>query len=360
MEMNSEVDPPPISLLDLPQSILDFILTCLSPKDLLTMSKVCVLLKRKCQSDRFWENHIKEKWGRLISDAVYKEWKWHIEIAKDGVLMKKNQTGSMGSFIGDWPNICLCSYLEDCKFLSATKSNNFMMSLYLSLHTGTFWFPAQVYKGMMIHNALVNYDSQSNTFQARYQNESWKLIGKNIEWDLVRAPSVQTSPYLLHVFHSLQNLKPEDHIEIQLRPNAQSPYDWFNGVIGHLESCNESCCECENSDTLIVEFRHFPKVSNLRRIKLFRNKKEDQRDGIGGYCEGIRKLEDHRDIQKWNNLLLQFQVNVRPRFIKVVEIYHDNQYDTRVTLVSNNRTCPKAVDYELNLRALVTQMADFC
>ncbi|BAT84718.1 hypothetical protein VIGAN_04215900 [Vigna angularis var. angularis] len=59
--------------------------------------------------------------------------------------------------------------------------------------------------------------------------------------------------------------------------------------------------------TLIVEFRHFPKVSNLRRIKLCRNKKEEQRDVIGGYCGGIRKLEDHRDIQKWNNLLLQFQ-----------------------------------------------------
>jgi len=58
----------------------------------------------------------------------------------------------------------------------------------------------------------------------RDQNGSWKLIGKNIEWDMVRAPSLQISPYLLHVSHSLQNLKPEDHIEIQWRPNAQSPY----------------------------------------------------------------------------------------------------------------------------------------
>ncbi|XP_027934575.1 F-box protein At2g32560-like [Vigna unguiculata] len=160
----------------------------------------------------------------------------------------------------------------------------------------------------MINNALVNYDSRSNTFQARDQNGSWKLIGKNIEWDMVRAPSLQISPYLLHVSHSLQNLKPEDHIEIQWRPNAQSPYDWFYGVIGHLESCNENCCECVYSDTLIVEFRQFPKVSNLRRIKLCRRKKEDQNDGIGGYCGGIRKLENEDEIKKWNNLLLQLQM----------------------------------------------------
>jgi len=62
-------------------------------------------------------------------------------------------------------------------------------------------------------------------------------------------------------------------------------------------------------DTLIVEFRQFPKVSNLRRIKLCRRKKEDQNDGIGGYCGGIRKLENEDEIKKWNNLLLQLQVH---------------------------------------------------
>ncbi|WVY98097.1 hypothetical protein V8G54_030248 [Vigna mungo] len=171
MEKSTKVGPSPISLLDLPESTLDFILKCLSPIDLCSMSKVCVFLKGKCESDEFWENHIKEKWGRVVGDAVYKEWKWHIAIAKDGVLLKNqhtDQTGSMGSFSGVWPNLCLASYLEDFKVLNGKKSNNFMMSLYFSLQTGSFWFPAQVYKDLVIYNALVSYHSQSNTFQARY------------------------------------------------------------------------------------------------------------------------------------------------------------------------------------------------
>jgi len=58
----------------------------------------------------------------------------------------------------------------------------------------------------------------------RYQNGGWRCLGKNIEWDMVRAPSVHTPPYLLHLSHCLDTLKPEDHIEIQWRPNTQSPY----------------------------------------------------------------------------------------------------------------------------------------
>ncbi|XP_027934787.1 F-box protein At2g32560-like [Vigna unguiculata] len=311
MEKNSKVDPLPISLLDLPESTLDFILKCLSPIDLCRMSKVCVLLKGKCESDEFWENHIKEKWGRVIGDAVYKEWEWHIAIAKDGVLLNNqhtNQTGSMGSFSGVWPNLYLSSYLEHFKVLNGKNSNNFMMSLYFSLETGTFWFPAEVYKGLMIHNALVKYDSQSNTFQARYQNGGWRCLGKNIEWDMVRAPSVHTPPYLLHLSHCLDTLKPEDHIEIQWRPNTQSPYDWWYAVIGHLDLCNQNCCHCHYNDTLIVEFRQYPEVSNMRRIKLCRKKNEEQGDRIGGYYGGIRKLENHNEIQTWKKLFpLQLQ-----------------------------------------------------
>nr|KYP48935.1 F-box protein At2g32560 family [Cajanus cajan] len=150
---------------------LDFILKLLSPIDLCKMSKVCVSLKGRCQSDDFWKNHIKEKWGRVIGEAVYKEWEWHITIAKQGNLLNQrtnNQIRSLGSFNGVWPNLHLRSYLEDHKVLNGQRSNNFFMSLYFSLDSGIFWFPAQVYKGLMVHNALVSYDSQSDTFQARY------------------------------------------------------------------------------------------------------------------------------------------------------------------------------------------------
>ncbi|QCE05469.1 transcriptional corepressor LEUNIG_HOMOLOG-like isoform X1 [Vigna unguiculata] len=313
MEKSIKLNLPPISLLDLPESTLDFILKCLSPMDLCRMSKVCVLLKGKCESDEFWENHIKEKWGRVIGDAVYKEWEWHIAIAKDGVLLNNqhtNQTGSMGSFSGVWPNLCLGSYLEHFKLLNGKNSNNFMMSLYFSLETGSFWFPAQVYKELVIYNALVKYDSQSNTFQARYQNRDWGFLGRNIEWDMVRAPAVDTPPYVVHVSHCSHNLKPEDHVEIQWRPDTQSPYDWWYAVIGHLDSCNQNCCRCHYSDTLIVEFRQYPEESDSRRIKLCRKKNEEQSDQIEGYYGGIRKLENEDEIETWKRLFplqIQFQ-----------------------------------------------------
>jgi len=41
---------------------------------------------------------------------------------------------------------------------------------------------------------------------------------------MVRAPTVDTPPYVVHVSHCVDNLKPEDHIEIQWRPNTQCPY----------------------------------------------------------------------------------------------------------------------------------------
>lgn len=137
-----------ISLLDLPESTLDFILKYLSPIDLCTMSEVCVSLKERCQSDHFWEKHLKNKWGRVIGDLVYKEWEWHIRIAKEANFLNRstNQSGSMGSFSGVWPNLYLGSYLEDRKVLNGQRSNNFFMSMYFSLESGRFWFPAQVYK----------------------------------------------------------------------------------------------------------------------------------------------------------------------------------------------------------------------
>ncbi|XP_052729969.1 F-box protein At2g26850 isoform X2 [Vigna angularis] len=312
MEKDSKVGPPPISLLDLPESTLDFILKFLSPIDLCTMSKVCVFLKGKCQSDEFWENHIKQKWGRVIGDAVYKEWKRHVAIAKDGVLLKNqhtNQTASMGSFSGVWPNLFLASYLEDFKVLNGQNSNNFMMSLYFSLENGSFWFPAEVYMDLVIYNALVSYDSQSNTFQARYQNRDWGFLGRNIQCAMVRAPSVDTPPYVIHLSHCLDTLKPDDRIEIQWRPDTHSPYDWWYAVIGHLDSCSRNCCQCHYSDTLILEFRQYPEESKDRRIKLCRKKNEEQGDEIIGYYGGIRKLEDEDEIQTWNGLFpLQVQL----------------------------------------------------
>lgn len=61
----------------------------------------------------------------------------------------------------------------------------------------------------------------------RYQTGGWRCLGRNIEWDMVRVPSVDSPPYVMHVSDCLDNLKPEDHIEIQWRGNTHCPYGIF-------------------------------------------------------------------------------------------------------------------------------------
>ncbi|XP_027364376.1 F-box protein At2g26850-like [Abrus precatorius] len=306
MENQKNAKRGPLSFLDLPESTLDFILMRLSPIELYTLSQVCTYLRDKCQSDHYWENHIKHKWGRVIGDAAYKEWELHVTAAKEGNFLHQptNQNGSLGSFVGSWPNLYLGSYLDDCNVLNGQRSNRFMMALYFSLECGRFWFPAQVYKGLMIHHALVSYDSQSTTFQARYQSGGWRLLGKNIEWDMVRIPAVHSPPFVMHVSDCLDSLKPEDHIEVQWRGNTQCPYDWWYAVIGHLDSCNgnENYCQCHCSDTLIVEFRQYAEASNMRRVRLSRKNLGEQGVQLGGYYGGIRKLHNEDEIQTWKNL----------------------------------------------------------
>ncbi|TKY53463.1 F-box protein [Spatholobus suberectus] len=328
----------PVSLLDLPESTLDFILKCLSPIDLCTMSEVSVSLKDRCKSDHFWENHIKRKWGRVIGDAVYKEWEWHVTIAKEGNFLNQrtNQNGSMGSFTGVWPNLYLGSYLEDCKVLNGQRSNNFLMSLYFSLESGRFWFPAQVYKvkagTSLAHCRLRCLSVIKWMIYVRYQTGGWRCLGRNIEWDMVRVPSVDSPPYVMHVSDCLDNLKPEDQIEIQWRANTQCPYDWWYAVIGHLDSCdeNQNYCQCHCSDTLIVEFRQYPEASNMRRIKLSRKNSGEQGDRIGGYYGGIIKLHNEDEIETWKKLFPPDGACV---------IY-----------ASSGSTSPNPLDFEANLR----------
>ena len=81
---------------------------------------------------------------------------------------------------------------------------------------------------------FVKYLSGCDLCYVRYQNRDWGFLGRNIEWDMVRAPAVDTPPYVVHVSHCSHNLKPEDHVEIQWRPDTQSPY----GIILKLVKFN--------------------------------------------------------------------------------------------------------------------------
>lgn len=98
----------------------------------------------------------------MIGDVAFKEWQWHItKITKEelGNLLNNqqiNENGSLGSFSGVWPVLCLGSYLEDCKHLKSSLSNNtMMMALYLYLESGKFWFPVQLYRVIKGFNYLI-------------------------------------------------------------------------------------------------------------------------------------------------------------------------------------------------------------
>ncbi|KAI4353076.1 hypothetical protein L6164_002051 [Bauhinia variegata] len=217
-----------ISLLDLPESAMVSILSHLLPIDLCIMSQVCTSLRARCRSGNLWARLIKQKWGRVIGEVAYKEWQNHLTKPKKEKLLNQHiQNGSLGSIGGVWPNICFGSFLEDFGYLSCSRKNNSMMFMYSSLESGKFWFPAQIYRGFMLVNALLSYDSKTDKFRARHQYRGWQFLGKSFTWDTVRLPPVETPPYVLHVSDCVDELKPGDHIEIQCRVNREMPYGTF-------------------------------------------------------------------------------------------------------------------------------------
>lgn len=136
-----------ISLLDLPELALECILERLSPAGLCNLSGACVALREKCTSDHLWERHMKQKWGRLIGDAAYREWQWHIASRKRPTLLNgTKQKEVFGYVLNLWPltwkrseNLGIGSGRRSCLPVDS------IMGWYLAIETGKFWFPAQVY-----------------------------------------------------------------------------------------------------------------------------------------------------------------------------------------------------------------------
>jgi len=61
----------------------------------------------------------------------------------------------------------------------------------------------------------------------RQQNGSWQVVGKNIEWEILRAPPVDTPPCVRYISDCLEDLKPGDHIEIQWKSRREFAYGRF-------------------------------------------------------------------------------------------------------------------------------------
>ncbi|KAK9692282.1 hypothetical protein RND81_09G253600 [Saponaria officinalis] len=253
------------TVLDLPELALDCILEKLSPTGLLNMGAVCRSLRDRCIGNNLWERHLNCKWGRVLGPAAYRAWKSFVE-SKTTFLNSSSRKKSQGfskfsGFFWDFSwfqskfyknnNININNKVDKCN-----NKVDCVMSWYLALESGKFWFPAQVYNrenghvGFMLscYDAELSYDSQTDTFNARYTPHGIRAVAmeSGVQWDRVRVSPVETSPRDLHVSDCLNDLRPGDHFEIQWRRNKEFPYGWWYGVIGHLETCdgNENYCRC--------------------------------------------------------------------------------------------------------------------
>lgn len=302
-----------ISLLDLPDLTLECILEKLSPAGLCNMAGVCSSLRDRCTSDHLWEKHMKQKWGRVIGDVAKREWQWHLVSRQRSSLMNnKKQTGFFWSLYSCWPFSWSERKTESNTEPRSSLPVDSIMAWYVSLESGKFWFPAQVYNrenghvGFMLscYDAQLSYDSRTDTFRARYSPHGRRMVEENISWDRLRAPAVDTPSHVLHNSDCLHDLKPGDHIEIQWRRNKEFPYGWWYGVVGHLESCgrNEHHCLCFYKDTVVLEFNQYPTGSRWRQMMINRKDHREVGNEADGFYGGIRKIYKEEEISMWKSL----------------------------------------------------------
>ncbi|KAL1552996.1 hypothetical protein AAHA92_13726 [Salvia divinorum] len=303
---------PAMSVLELPDLVLECILEKLPPEGLCRMASVCTSLRDGCVSDHLWRKHMEGKWGGVFGAAAAKEWECFIASRKDSAFLNegKVQKGVVGYLWG----LIRSGLSGGGRRRSSFAAVDSVMSRYLALESGKFWFPAQVYNrenghvGFMLscYDAMLSYDRRTDTFNARYPAHGARAsaIESGVTWDRLRAPLVHTSPHDLHISDCLHDLHPEDHIEIQWRRNKEFPYGWWYGVIGHLETCdgNGSYCRCHDSDTVVLEFRQYTLGSHWRQKFINRREHREEGNEADGFYGGIRKLRGEEEISMWKKL----------------------------------------------------------
>lgn len=134
------------SLLDLPELVIESILEKLPPSGLCRMGAVCSSLRERCKSDHLWEKHLNNKWGRLIGDSAYKEWHLYVVSKKREILINQTkQAGFFKTLFAFWPFSSKLDKPATDTDSSFSLPYDSKIALYVSLQTGQFSFPAQVY-----------------------------------------------------------------------------------------------------------------------------------------------------------------------------------------------------------------------
>jgi hypothetical protein len=94
---------------------------------------------------------MKKKWGGVIGQAAYREWKWYVASKRDFKDLKhgKQKGLLMRYFSLLWPFQWMKVKVDDandiCKHSSSLSVVDSVMNWYLAIENGSFWFPAQVY-----------------------------------------------------------------------------------------------------------------------------------------------------------------------------------------------------------------------
>ncbi|KAL5997378.1 hypothetical protein ACLOJK_008308 [Asimina triloba] len=167
-----------LSILDLPDLVLECILGKLSLVGLCSMAAVCRSLRERCWSNHLWERHMREKWSRAVGPAAHREW---------------------SKF--DWGRKPKSSLPVDS-----------MMSWYLALHSGKFWFPAQVYnreESLPEESSFGLFDGdQSYETADRNNNQQWIRAAASSRGRLRRRLQPKAAP----IYEEVKMIK--DHIQI--------------------------------------------------------------------------------------------------------------------------------------------------
>ena len=141
-----------VSLLDLPDLPLECILGHLSPAELCSVATVCTYLRDTSRSDHLWKKHMERKWGKVFGDAACRQWKCHVASkTREKISNQQNQKGIFAFLHGDFrPLVWIKAKSEKGTQSSSSFPEDSVMALYLSLESGKFWFPAQVYNREVI------------------------------------------------------------------------------------------------------------------------------------------------------------------------------------------------------------------
>lgn len=301
--------------LDMPELVLESILARLSPAGLCNMAGVCSSMRERCRSDYLWERHMEEKWGRVIGKTAVSELQLYLASRRDSLHHDGSSNSWIRSLSAIWPLSWMRFKLDEtCKSSRDYVPADSVMSRYMALESGKFWFSAQVYNrenghiGFLLscYDAELNYDWHTNTFRARYPPHGRRTIvtEDGVSWERIRGPPINTPAHELHVSDCLKDLHPGDHIEIQWRRNKEFPYGWWYGMVGHLEFCDGSelhCC-CHKSDIVVLEFKQYGASSRWRRSTISRNDHREEGNETDGFYGGIRKLRNSEEISRWKQL----------------------------------------------------------